>query len=161
MPKPELSNQTAVLFVKEIEVSKAFYNGLLGLDIDLDMGKNVILKGGLTLWEVFPEQVIPQTLGMAALEDRSANRFEVCFETSDIDALSELLVTNKIELLHPLHEEPWGQRTIRFFDPDHHLIEVGESLKTFITRLANSGLSLPQVSQKTGMTIQDIQKYLQ
>lgn len=42
---------------------------------------------------------------------------------------SAVLFVADMKLLHDLHDEPWGQRTIRFFDPDDHLIEAGESLK--------------------------------
>ncbi|RKX68718.1 hypothetical protein DRP43_05215, partial [candidate division TA06 bacterium] len=43
--------------------------------------------------------------------------------------------SKNIEFLHEIHEEPWGQRTIRFFDPDNHLIEIGEPLPIFIKNM--------------------------
>jgi catechol 2,3-dioxygenase-like lactoylglutathione lyase family enzyme len=36
--------------VQDIEVSKRFYTEVLGLTIALDLGKDVILEGGITLW---------------------------------------------------------------------------------------------------------------
>jgi len=33
--------------------------------------------------------------------------------------------------------EPWGQRVIRFYDPDMHIVEVGESLESVACMLHN------------------------
>ncbi len=41
---------SAAAFVQDIEVSKRFYTEVLGLTIALDLGKDVILEGGITLW---------------------------------------------------------------------------------------------------------------
>ena len=29
-------------------------------------------------------------------------------------------------LVHPIRMEPWGQRVFRIFDPDKHVVELGE-----------------------------------
>lgn len=160
MENKSITYQSAVVFVKDIETSKKFYIEVLGMRIDSDFGMDVILEGGLTLFQVFPEQVIAQKLGMDTLHDRTATRFELCFETTDIQSVSEKIVSSGVELLHPLQEEPWGQKTIRFFDPDHHLIEVGESGETFIKRNAASGITPEEVSRKTGMPLEDVQNFL-
>ena len=34
-----------------------------------------------------------------------------------------------IEYVHPVKEHGWGQRVVRFYDPDKHIIEVGENMK--------------------------------
>ncbi|HWQ46739.1 MAG TPA: VOC family protein [Longilinea sp.] len=152
---------SVAIFVKDIQLSKTFYTQVLGQHIEIDMGKDVILEGGISLWEVWPEHIIPQTLGVDATSTSTANRFELSFECEDIEGIVEKLVASGVEFLHPLHEEPWGQRTVRFFDPDHHLIEVGESMQTFIKRLHASGLSPQQVSQKTGAPLDVVNRFLQ
>ena len=60
--KSNLTYHSVAIFVREIERSKAFYTEILDQVIDLDFGKNVILKGGITLWEVNPNHIIPQKL---------------------------------------------------------------------------------------------------
>lgn len=160
MENNSITYHSAVVFVKDIEAAKKFYIDVLGMKIANDFGMDVILEGGLTLFQVFPEQVIAQMLGMETLHDHKATRFELCFETTDIESVSKKIVNSGVDLLHPLQEEPWGQKTVRFFDPDHHLIEIGESLETFAKRNAATGMTPEQVSQKTGTPLEDVLRFL-
>lgn len=65
---------------------------------------------------------------------QSVSRFEIVFETDDIDLVNKKLKENNVKLLHETNTEIWGQRTIRFYDPDGHLIEVGEAIPVFLKR---------------------------
>ncbi len=47
-----------------------------------------------------------------------------------------------VDYLHVVHLEPWGQRTVRFLDPDQNIVEVGEALEVFISRLYERGKSV-------------------
>jgi catechol 2,3-dioxygenase-like lactoylglutathione lyase family enzyme len=104
-----LTFHSAVAFVKDIELSKRFYTEVLGQPVELDFGKNVILQGGITLWEIGPHHIIPQTLGMDSVGDLKSHRFEFYFETEDILAAIQRVKASGAEFLHELHEEPWGQ----------------------------------------------------
>jgi hypothetical protein len=53
-----------------------------------------------------------------------------------------------------------GQRTIRFFDPDKNLVEIGETLPVFIKRLKNKGLSVHEINKKTGVPADKIKKLI-
>jgi catechol 2,3-dioxygenase-like lactoylglutathione lyase family enzyme len=152
----DLRNGSAALFVRNIEVSRKFYSGLLGLTIELDFGKNVIFKSGLTIWEIQNGHIIPATLGIERIADASVNRFEIYFETEDLPEVYRILKNENVRFLHEIHEEPWGQRTIRFFDPDGHLIEIGESMKQFVGRFYKQGLSVEQVSHRTSVPVEQV-----
>jgi catechol 2,3-dioxygenase-like lactoylglutathione lyase family enzyme len=158
--RTDLKYHSAVAFVSDIKVSKQFYIEVLGLPIELDFGKNVILTGGITLWEINPNHIIPERLGLDSIRDRGVNRFEFYFEVEDIETVSERVKTSGADFLHLLHEEPWGQRTIRFFDPDRHLIEIGESLPAFVTRLYNASMTPEQVSQKISIPLERVREIL-
>jgi len=145
----DIRYHSAVTFVRDIAISKEFYTKLLEQEVELDFGKNVILKGGLTLWEIQPDHIIPELLGLDAIGNKRGNRFELYFETKDIDKIYRKLEKHGVEFLHSLHEEPWGQRTVRFFDPDRHLLEIGETLGTFVKRLFDGNMTVDQISQKT------------
>ena len=41
-----------------------------------------------------------------------------------------------------VNEAPWGQRSVKFYDLDGHIIEVGENLKMVIKRFLNSGMTM-------------------
>jgi catechol 2,3-dioxygenase-like lactoylglutathione lyase family enzyme len=152
----DLKTSSPALFVKDIEISKEFYVGLLGMSVDLDFGKNVIFKNGFAIWEISRDHIIPKTLGYDNVSDSRFNRFELYFETEDLDEIFKALKGNKVRFLHEIHNEAWGQRTIRFFDPDDHLIEVGESMRQFVQRFYDQGLSLEQVSQRTSVPVEEV-----
>lgn len=153
-----LTQPSTALFVKDIKLSKAFYTGMLDMHVELDFGKNIIFKGGLAIWEINESHIIPKTLGIKNITDQSRNRFEIYFETEDLDTVHDRLIENKVKLLHGIHEEIWGQRTIRFFDPDDHLIEVGESMKQFVTRLYKQGLTYEQVFERTHVPVEEVKR---
>jgi catechol 2,3-dioxygenase-like lactoylglutathione lyase family enzyme len=155
-----LSRPSVALFVRDIQTSKDFYRNLLQLRIELDFGKNVIFESGLALWEIQRSHIIPRKLGLKKISDESVNRFELYFETEDLPGIENTLREKHVVFLHEMHEEPWGQNTIRFFDPDHHLIEVGESMQQFVHRIYNQGFSVEQVSEKTHVPVEEVKRLI-
>jgi catechol 2,3-dioxygenase-like lactoylglutathione lyase family enzyme len=153
-----LKNGSTALFVKDIEVAKKFYIDLLGMSVMLDFGKNVIFQNGFAIWEIEENHIIPQKLGLERVSDPLSNRFELFFETEQLIENFESLKRNNVVFLHEVTEEPWGQLTIRFFDPDKHLIEIGESIEQFVTNLYRQGLSLEQVSKKTSVPLSEVER---
>lgn len=111
-----------LIVVKDIEKSKRFYHDLFGLEMVLDNDGNMILTEGLVLqdekiWRGFLEKDIIS----------ESNSCELYFEERDIEAFAQ-----KLEKLYPsvkyvnrLMTHSWGQKVIRFYDPDGNLIEVG------------------------------------
>jgi hypothetical protein len=90
----------------------------------------------------------------------ASRAFEVYFETDDLDIVQELIAKNHLEVLHDLMEEPWGQRTLRFYDPDKNLIEVGETLEKFVGRMARTGMKPEEISAKTTIPPAIVRKLL-
>ena len=153
----DLKNLLNVLFVRDIEKSKQFYTNILRQQINFDFGTNISFKSGIAIWQIRDNHIIPSHIGLDKTHDNSVNRFELCFETEDIDKVYNDLKNNNVEFLHEITEEIWGQRTIRFFDPDNHLIEVGESLEQFVLRFYKQGLTIKQVSERTHIPISDVE----
>lgn len=147
---------SVVLFVKDIEKAKRFYCDYLSLPIQMDMGKNVILESGITLWEIRDDNIIVKNIGKENIGVGA--RSELYFETNDLEEVIDTIGRNNIRKLHDIHEESWGQRTIRFYDYDDNIIEVGEELKAFLDRMVKSGMRKDEISKKTGMKIGDIEK---
>ena len=154
----DLHYNSVVLFVKNIETSKGFYAEVLGQEIEYDFGKNVGLKSGISLWEIIEDHVISSSGKHGNTGDTKAS--ELYFETKDMDHIQLDIAHHKLILLHDLLEEPWGQRTIRFYDPDNNLIEVGESMETFVRRLHGSGLSIEEVTARTTIPAEIIKQIL-
>ena len=156
----DLKKCTSVLFVKDIELSKKFYTNIPGLSIELDFGKNVIFKNGFAIWEIQKSHIIPVILGMERISDTPVNRFELYFETENLPEIFQVLKSRDVTFLHEIHEEPWGQQTIRFFDPDNHLIEIGESMRDFVCRFYNKGLTAEQISERTSVPVEEVARII-
>lgn len=111
-----------MIVVNDIEKSKAFYKDLFGLEVVLDQDGNVILTEGLVLqdaaiWKSFIEKdIVPQN-----------NAAELYFEEPDIESFIKKLEDYKepVQYLNRLMEHSWGQKVVRFYDPDGNHIEVG------------------------------------
>jgi catechol 2,3-dioxygenase-like lactoylglutathione lyase family enzyme len=147
---------SAVIFVKDIELSKAFYTEILDEEIEHDFGKNVALKSGLSLWELRPQHIIATKLDITS----KGNKIELYFESEEIDQIAMKLRENNVQFFHEIHEEPWGQRTIRFFDPDNHLVEIGEPLPVFIKNMYKKGMSVEEIEKKSGVPRNTIKEYI-
>jgi catechol 2,3-dioxygenase-like lactoylglutathione lyase family enzyme len=143
---------STVLFVKDIKVSTSFYLRFLNFTIEHDFGKNVILSHGLSLWEISLEHIISRQLKTG----NTSNRIELYFEEDDLSELFKTLSQAGIKFMHPIHEEPWGQHTMRFFDPDNHLIEIGEPLAVSVNAMNKKGLSPAQISEKSGIPLRQV-----
>lgn len=110
-----------LIVVKDIERARQFYHDLFCLDTVLDGDGNVILTEGLVLQEagIWRELVEREVIS-------ESNSCELYFEEPDIDGFAQ-----KLETLYPdiryvtrLTAYSWGQKVLRFYDPDGHLIEV-------------------------------------
>lgn len=146
---------STVIFVADIAKSVQFYTSVMGLQVCNDMGKNIELSNGITLWESTPNHFIPTRLNIPT----PTNRFELYFETPNIESEYNRIKELGVEFFHHLHPEPWGQLTFRIYDPDKHLIEVGESMKLTIKTMFDSGMSIDEISKKTGFSQDEINKY--
>ena len=144
---------SSVVFVKDIEQSKDFYTRFLGFSVEHDFGENVILNNGVTLWEIDPKHTISKELKTS----NASNRFELYFEEEDVEKVFDVLESAGIQFLHKIHEEPWGQRTFRFFDLDNHLIEIGEPFEVFVNNMYRNGLTVIQISEKSGISVDTVE----
>ena len=147
---------SSMLVVKDMARSKAFYKTVLGLSVTADLGANVILEGALALqtagsWQMFTG---------CRTEPARRNETELYFEEENYDDFLARLNQADLVYLHENREMPWGQRCVRFYDPDGHLIEVGEEMKMVVNRFLASGMSMAEVSQKMDVSVGDLEKLL-
>lgn len=138
-----------MLVVIDIDKSVEFYKKVLGLHKIMDFGANVTLTGGLCLQsrESFEEFIDNKNITFGS------NSFEVYFEEDDFDSCTQKLETLDIKYVHRVKEHSWGQRVVRFYDPDMHIIEVGENMKTVCKRFLDSGMLPEQVEERMDVPI--------
>lgn len=145
-----------LIAVKDIEVSKRFYNDVLGLNVVADFGANVTLEGGVVLQTLETWRQFIRTDDVVFKN----NAGELYFEEDNLDAFCEHLKSFNICYVHELHEHPWGQRVIRFYDLDKHIIEVAEKLETVIFRFMKQGLSEEETAARMNVPIDFVKSCL-
>jgi catechol 2,3-dioxygenase-like lactoylglutathione lyase family enzyme len=151
---------SVVLLVEDIERSKRFYGAVLGQKVVMDFGRNVGFEGGLAIWERdYALNLIFQ--GKAQGVKAGGNNLEVYFESGDVDALYKRLTGEGVKVIHPIVEQPWGQRVFRVYDPDNHIVEFAESMASVVQRLDKNGLSLEEIAKKSLMPMEFIKMVLQ
>lgn len=148
--------KNTVLIVNDLEQAKAFYRQILNLKVLLDFHGYATLTSGLVLESV---EIWKENIHKTDEELLFAHHTcELSFETEDIDAFIHVLSENHVTLLHPLKEEAWGQRVVRFYDPDGHIIAVSESLRKIIKRLISQGLSYEELAHKLRLPLDYIKR---
>ena len=140
----DIRYQVALLAVKDVEASKKFYGELLGQRVVLDLGKNVTFSGGFAVQEDFA--------GLTGIPGNSLcekpRNMELYFETDDFDAFLERLRNYPgIEYVHQPKKHDWQQRVVRIYDPDGHMIEIGESMAVIAWRYLAQGYSAEQTAE--------------
>ena len=114
--------KNVLIVVKDIEKSKKFYHDLFGLETVLDNDGNMILTEGLVLLE---KKIWKDFLGAGTIPQN--NTSELYFEEPDIEAFVDRLERYypSVQYVNRLMTHSWGQKVVRFYDPDGNLIEVG------------------------------------
>ncbi|WNX86659.1 glyoxalase/bleomycin resistance/dioxygenase family protein [Agathobaculum sp. NTUH-O15-33] len=133
-----------LLAVRDVEVSKRFYEELFDQQVTLDLGRNVTLSGGFALQQDFDWLVgIPKSTIL-----HQSNNMELYFEVDDFDAFLDRLTSHPdVDLVHPAKKYEWQQRVVRLYDPDWHMIEVGESMAVIARRYLDEGHSVEQTAE--------------
>ncbi len=114
--------KNVLIVVKDIERARQFYQDLFGLSVVLDNDGNMILTEGLVLQD---EKIWKEFLGREIL--RENNSCELYFEEADIEGFVARLerIYPEVRYVNRLMTHSWGQKVVRFYDPDGNLIEVG------------------------------------
>lgn len=148
----------SVISVADVKASRKFYEDLFGLEIYQDYGINISFTCGLSLQQDFDWLVgLPKEKII-----KNSNNMELCFEETDFDGfLKKLKQYPDIVYLGNVVEHGWGQRVVRFYDPDGHIIEVGEDIKMVIRRFLAAGMTMEEVSVKMDASVEDLTKLMQ
>ncbi len=136
-----------LIVVDDINASRRFYENVLNQKVKHDFGENIAFEGGFSihlkshffeLLDLSPDKIT-----------KKSNNSELYFEEDDLDTIIEKLKEDdSVEFIHGIKEQPWGQRVIRFYDPDMHIIEVGESMESVARRFLRKGLSVEETAKR-------------
>lgn len=116
--------QSSLIFVKDVEVSRKFYERILEQEVEYDFGEDVVFGGGFAIHDANhisqllfgrPNPNVSSRLGKENLE--------LYFECENLGDVFSRLHDSGVVFIHPIKEQPWGQRVFRAYDPDNHIVE--------------------------------------
>lgn len=114
--------KNVLIVVKDIEKARQFYHDVFGLELVVDNDGNMILTEGLVLQN---EKIWKDFLGKDIVTEN--NSCELYFEEKNIEDFVQNLekLYPSVKYVNRLMTHNWGQKVVRFYDPDGNLIEVG------------------------------------
>ena len=122
----EVAFRHTIVLVADVRASRDFYERVLGLTVTDDFGTIVFFEGGLALHDgpdlrrkIFKRGDFPE-------EPEGRNNLEIYLETPQLDDCLARVQASGGEIIHPIERQEWGQHVFRFFDPDGHVVEIGE-----------------------------------
>lgn len=148
-----------LLVVKDLEKARTFYKDIFGLHTIIDYGANITLTGGLSL------QSKETWLKMIDKSEDDihfgGNVMEIYFEKDNFDTFIEKLASfPNIKYLQQVKEASWGQRFVRIYDEDDHIIEIGERMKDVVKRFQATGMNVDEIAKRMDIDVKYVTSLL-
>ncbi len=156
----EIKFHSTVIITKDFDRMKAFYQEILQQEVEIDFGNCIGFKNGISLWKLTDEYTITKKLGKTFNISGNKN-LEICFETDNFEEVVSSIEKYNLKYLHKTIEERWGQKTIRFYDPENNIVEIGETIPCFVKRFHNQGMSAEEVSKRASVPIHLVKEICQ
>ncbi len=149
----------SLLAVRDVARSRKFYEELLGQKVKFDFGRDVAFEGGFT---IHLSSHFQELLGGAREHPLTArpHNMELYFEAEEVEGYARKLAEAGVEFVHPVQEQPWGQLVARIYDPDGHIVEIGETVEGWVQRMHASGMTTEAIVNKTKMPREVVEKAL-
>lgn len=145
-----------LISVRDLKAARTFYETVLGQEVTLDLGDNLSFGSQFAIQANYAGLVGEKDMCIRY----DSNDHELYFEEADFDGFISRLESFDIRYLHRAKEYPWGQRVVRFYDPDGHIIEVGESMESVFKRFAGQGMSVVEVAERTMHPVEYVKLFI-
>ncbi len=120
-PLPHVIELRVALTTGDFERLASFYRVGLGLEPAQvwpeDQGRALVLDLGRAILEVFDEKQA-QTVDQLEVGRRVSGPVRFALQVPDLDAATERLLAHGATMVATPVDTPWGDRTVRFLDPD-------------------------------------------
>lgn len=113
---------SSIILTRDMDRSIRFYRGIMGLELEKQFDTVAFFQDGLVIHD---EAVYVNYL---RVPDPYPGGFRAVYYyiASDIDEMYGTLEEKKVAFIHGLETQPWGERCLRFYDPDGNVIEIGD-----------------------------------
>lgn len=147
-----------LLTVHDISRARKLYEGLLGCEVALDLEGYLAYTNGIALQQ---EETWRSMIGLRnGRITYGANDGELYFEEHEIESFFVRMRVFDVKVIHDLFEHSWGQRVVRFYDSDGHIIEVGEHMGDVARRFLNSGMTKEETAERMDVPPEMIDRFL-
>ncbi len=156
-----MSFVSSIIVVEDIARSRMLYENILHLKVTADFGiYNIGFEGGLSLYrKAFFQELIGRQVNL----DKH-NNVVLYFEVDGLEELANEIAINGFVFIHEIREQPWKQRTFRFYDYDNHILEIAEKMDVVIYRLLQNGNTIEEIAKLTGypadQVLQELEKHI-
>jgi catechol 2,3-dioxygenase-like lactoylglutathione lyase family enzyme len=120
-PNPPVMELRVALTTEAFDRLADFYREGLGLEPahvwPEDQGRALVLDMGKATLEVFDEKQA-QTVDQIEVGRRISGQIRFALQVPDLDAAMKRLLTHGAVVVHGPVVTPWGDKTVRFQDPD-------------------------------------------
>lgn len=128
-PQQPVLELRVALTAAEFERMSRFYREGLGMEPSQvwpeDQGRALVLDMGRATLELFDEQQA-HTVDEIEVGRRISGPVRLALQVPGLQAAMERLLTHGAAMVHPPVTTPWGDRTVRFEDPDGMQITLYE-----------------------------------
>ena len=119
--KPPVIELRVAITTGDFERLASFYRVGLGLEPAQvwpeDQGQALVLDLGRATLEIFDEKQA-ETVDQLEVGRSISGVVRLALQVPDLDAAMERLLAHGASLVHPPVDTPWGDRNVRFQDPD-------------------------------------------
>jgi catechol 2,3-dioxygenase-like lactoylglutathione lyase family enzyme len=115
----------SIALVRDMEESKHFYRDVLGLAIVQDFETFVLFQNDFAIHraDLFYEYINKPYHG----EKMGHDNVDFYLTTTDLDNVRDKLKDNQVMFIHDIKQMAWGEKVIRVYDPDGHILEIGDA----------------------------------
>ena len=146
-----------LIVVEDITRSRHFYEHVLGQQVKFDFGEDVQFTGDFSIHlKAHYQRLLGEPARYAVVP--KAHNGELYFESDEIEIVQDQLKRDSVEFIHELHEQPWGQRAMRIYDPDGHIIEIGEPMEAVVRRFYQQGLTIQEICERSTMPVEFVER---
>lgn len=115
----------SIALVRDMEESKHFYRDILGLTIVQDFDTFVLFQEDFAIHraDLFYEYINKPYHG----EKMGRDNVDFYFTTTELSKVRDKLKESQVEFIHDIKQMAWGEKVIRIYDPDGHILEIGDA----------------------------------
>jgi catechol 2,3-dioxygenase-like lactoylglutathione lyase family enzyme len=117
--------RNSIALVQDTQISKAFYRDIIGINIVQDSGSFVLFEGNFSIHDaaIFYGYIQKQYEG----DKMGRDNLDLYLTTDDLVAMQEKLELAGVKFIHKIQKCDWGESVLRVYDPDGHIIEIGDA----------------------------------